>query len=81
MTQVDKLVEILKDYKPHTTTELKKRVGHRFGASLLTLRKKQGLNIISTKLNKTDWEFRWDGFTDSYTPNRQHCPGCNCEGR
>jgi hypothetical protein len=86
MNRLDQLAAILADGKEHTNLELVEKVGHRFGAQILQLRKgelnedrEQPCWVIEGKPVEGQvgvWKYRLVGFTETYQTEGHKCPNC-----
>lgn len=80
----NKLIEVLKDGQWHTNWELVEKVGHRFGASILILRRGEGPDGEHWKIQGEavrggkagEWRYRHVGYAGGYRTKAPKCPKC-----
>ncbi len=85
-TRLQALASILVDQQWHTSTELAEKVSHRFGASILELRKGKHDGtcwVIEGEAiggdDDGEWRYRLVGYAEDYKTKVPHCPKCGTE--
>jgi len=87
MSRLEQLADILCDTEWHTNLELVEKVGHRFGAQILQLRKGESpidplkpCWVIKGEPvegeTKGLWRYRLVDFAETYEPEGHKCPNC-----
>lgn len=81
---LNKLIDVLRDGQWHTNWELVEKVGHRFGASILILRRGEGPDGEHWKIQGEavrgekpgEWRYRHVGYVGGYRTRAPQCPKC-----
>jgi hypothetical protein len=80
-TRTQALLGLLEDKEPHTSSELAKVAGYRYGASVMILRD-EGWVIDVSPTNKSNvWRYQLRGFSKKQIEERNAAPKCTACGR